>query len=692
MKVLFSSLKEWTSLSLSPEEIAELLTNAGLEVDQIEALEGGDYLFEISLTPNLGHCLSTLGVARELAAAAKKPLKSFSSQLSENRETACASLIEVTVKNPEKCPYYGCRIVRSVKVGPSPEWLKKRLELLGLGSVNNVVDIGNYLMLEFGTPLHLFDYDTLANKKIEVTCHSPEKTFKALNDKSYELPKEALVISDTKSVLALAGIIGSAHSSITASTQTVLIESAQFDASSVRKSCKITGLRSDSSYRFERGVDPVMAQFALDKAAQLLCEIASGDALFGRVEKITKSLEKKKIALRCSRIKKLTRIDLDRAAVTTLLAHLEISSEADPDDADLLHCSIPTYRADLSLEIDLIEEVCRIHGYQNIPVIDAKYSSSNVGHDPLYLFENKMRKALQSEGLQEWMSCCLVTPAEAHLTIEKGVGRDKEIPVLSEQQLLLRTSLLASMLPCLRVNEGFNNQNLNAFEIGKVFFKDQIEQKERYIEQFCLAILLKGNKAPTHFSKEPQAYDLLDLKGIVENLLATLSIENSEFVPSDYENFHPYQQGSIQSGECTIGVLGQLHPQHLAQMDLTGPIYFAQLNLHHLMRLEKKVPSYSAISNFPGSERDWTITVKEQTSVQTLLDAFLKTGALYLEDVNLTSIYRNSEKLGTGVKNVTFRFFYRDPAGTISSEVVDSEHAKIKIDVAEKLADCILGM
>lgn len=685
MKLLLSHLKEWIDVDCTPQEIAEKLTFAGLEVDQIDQLEQGDALFEISLTPNLGHCLSVLGIARELAAQMGKRIK-FPA-LRENEIKTAQNRMQITIQAEKQCIRYACKQVGNIRVGPSPEWLKNRLIASGIGSVNNVVDVGNYVMLSVGNPLHIFDYDKLPKKEIEVSLTTSPNQFVGLNEKSYALPLNSIVIKSGDEIIALAGIMGSESSAIQQQTQSVLIEAASFNASSIRRVSKELSLRSDSSYRFERGIDAGMIPFALEMAASLLQEVAGASTPSAIVE-AGEAPVKKTITLRKTRCEKILGLPLSLSEICTLLNQLEIETIREDENEGLIRAKIPTYRGDLNHEIDLVEEVGRIYGYGNLPLKEPMYGVSRIPHTPLYLFEKKVRTLLVAEGLQEWITCALVGPKEAGLTAEKE-SVAAQIAVLhpcSIEQSLLRTSLLTSMLPCVKQNADFGNHTLHSFEIGSVFFK----QGKGFIQQSCLGILLKGKSAPHHFSAEEREYDLLDLKGIIKNLLSALSIKGVVAETTSCTNFHPYRQGAIESGESLIGVFGQVHPDHLDAMGIEGPLYFAQINLHHLQELQKEVKSYRELSRFPGSERDWTVRVKEEVPVASFIRAIHESASSLLEKVSLKDIYRNEQKVGSGVKSLTFNLSYRQSDQTIAHETVEKEHASITNSVAKKLADCIV--
>ncbi len=679
MKVPLSWLKDFLNIKLSPVEIADALTMGGLEVDKIEELDD-DAIFEISLTPNLGHCMSVLGIARELAALKNLKLSAPASSFKEDAQHKIRDKISVEIKDPAQCYRYACRLVMHVKVGPSPDWLVKRLEASGVRSINNVVDVTNYVMLERGQPLHAFDYDKISGKKISVSSKSKASSITTLDDKVYTVPEGALLISDEKGPLAFAGVIGNLESSVTAGTQHILLESAFFTPQAVRKTSKLLHLRTESSQRFEKEVDFEGIPAALDRACALLQEIAGGTVVKGVIDEIANLQKPKSIKCRISRANQLLGLTLSLREVVTIFEKLQIVIEREEQDA--VHVLAPSFRNDLKTEIDLIEEVGRIYGYQNIPIKHPRHVSSSLASTPLFVFEKRVRQQLLSENLQECITCDLISPSLAELTAE-APDPASWISVLqpgSIDQSVLRTSLLPGLLQTVRLNRVRQVKEISAFEIGRIHFKDG----PHYKEQTMIGIICTGLSSPYHFDPKPRECDFFDLKGKIENLLLSLKISNATFEPSHLHNFHPGRQARIKVGSDIIGAFGEVHPGRLHALDLDTRVFFAELNLHELLRLEPKELKTSELAVFPGSERDWTLTVKEETPIGRILLLIQSMPSPYLESVELIDIYRDS-RLGKEKKNITLRFFYREKEKTISLDTVEKEHTNITVEVAKKL-------
>lgn len=672
MKLSLSWLKEFLDLKISPEEIAEALTLAGLEAEGIEEKED-DLIFEIGLTPNLGHCMSVIGIARELSAILQIPLKRQEISFQESEEK-----IDVTLKveDPGKCLRYSCRLVKNVQVGPSPEWLKKRLESIGIRSINNVVDVGNFVMLECGQPLHMFDYNHVEGKTIVV--RTGIGTLQTLDEQVREIPEDALLICDQKKPLAFAGVMGGLSSAITEKTKNVLIEAAQFTPQSVRKSCKNLGLRTDSSLRFERGIDPLFVNGALDLAAYLL----GGEICRGIVEFVAEKYVPTILTLNTERTNQLLGINLSLREIAMLLGRLEIQVLA--ETGHTLKVQIPSYRNDLKAEIDLVEEVGRMYGFNNIARPIPRHASSTLTHAPVFIFEEEIRNKLVAQGLQECLTCDLISPKLAEISVEKALGSAMQIHVLhpaSVDQSILRTSLLPGLLEVVKFNLDRQNLNIAAFEVGHIHFKD----KNTYYDEPAAAIILTGHSEPYHFEKKPAPVDFFDIKGYVENLLSSIGIETGLFEQSHLQNFHPGRQARVKVGDVTVGALGEVHPEHLQALGIGQRVYYAELNLHDLLKLKKMEHRASKIAPFPGSERDWTVTLDEKMAIGKVLEEMRAFPSTLLENVFLLDLYK-SDKIGKDRKNATFRIQYRDPNKTIEYQVVEDEHQRLLQYIAEKLA------
>jgi phenylalanyl-tRNA synthetase beta chain len=639
-----------------------------------------DVILDVSLTPNLGHCMSIYGLARELSAILDLPLKKPAFHLIEEGQML-DQMVQVQLIDKKQCLRYACRAVCGIQVGPSPDWLKKKVEACGVRSINNVVDIGNLIMLEFGQPLHMFDYDHIEGKKILIISQTEHKELQTLDDVIRPIPPESLLICDTIKPLAFAGVMGGKSSAVTEQTVNVLIEAACFTPQAIRKTARIIGLKSDSSQRFEKGIDSSHVVEALNYSAYLLQKVAGGKVATGLIDLKAHEFVEKKIACRVEKVNRLIGTHLSSGEIAGLLRRLGMKILE--ENIHQLLVSVPTYRNDISIEVDLIEEIARIYGYNNIPKSLPSHISSTIAHAPLYLLEKQARHHLLAEGLQELMTCDLISPSQAAMTMENSMDKEAIISVLhshSIDQSVLRTTLLPGLLQVVKYNFDHGNPDIAGFELGRIHFKE----KGQYLEPSTIGIVLSGKRAPYHWDPKPQDFDFFDLKGIVENFLAGFKIDAVEFEVSHLHNFHPGRQAKIKKGQSVIGVIGEVHPGHVAKIDIPQRVYFAEINLNELLPLLPKQLKVSDLAQFPGSQRDWTLCVDIDLPSDAILSAVRAVPSRLLEKVMLLDLYK-SEQIGKDKKNATFRFFYRDIEKTIAFETVEREHARITNAAAEKL-------
>ncbi len=677
----FGMLCAENELGLSEESngIIQLDEDSAVGTDLTELL--GDVIFEISLTPNLGHCMSIFGIARDVAALldqkAKRPKVHITSE-----EKRCD--VSVDVKDKENCYRYSCRKIRGVKVGPSPDWMKARLGNAGVRSINNIVDITNYIMLELGQPLHAFDAKKIHGQKISVQSTEKEITFKTLDGGKRKIPANILMIHDEKGPVAVAGVMGGEESEVDENTTNIILEAAHFNPSAIRRGSKALGLRSESSVRFERGVDSKMVAIALDRAASLIAELGGGEIDEGKVDIISKEQKARTIKLRLARTNQILGTKLSLSEMESFLKRLEIEVK---EEGETLSVTVPSYRNDIHYEIDLIEEVARIYGYNNISKCEARVVNSHLPHAPIFLIEREVRTRLIGRDLQEFLTCDLISPELSELSIEKTLGEKEEIHVLrpsSVDQSIMRTSLLPGMLQAVKHNFDRQNEDISAFEIGKIHFKDG----DHFRERLTAAILLTGKSGPHHWEVKPKEVDFFDLKGMIETLLDGFHVGGASFESSRLKSFHPGIQGAVSSGETRLGVLGEVHPDRLKRLGIEKRVFYGQIDLHDLMNASGKDKRMTSLPQFPGSDRDWTITLHQEVPLGKVIDVIASFPSKLLKESYLLDLYE-SEKLGKNKKNVTFRFTYRSEKQTVEQPQVEKEHERLITEVTKKFRDFI---
>ncbi len=625
-----------------------------------------DPTFEISLTPNLGHCMSALGIARELSAALQRPLYKKERKIREKAEQRIK--VEAHIQDESLCPRYTARVVENVKVGPSPFWLQRELLAAGQRPINNIVDITNYILLKYGQPMHAFDLDKIEGAVIKVEKATHATPFAALNGSILEIPPGALLICDAKQPIAIAGVIGGANSALSETTRNILLEAASFDPISVRVTSKKIGVRTDSSLRFEKGIDPSMILEFLDEAVEIIASISGGQIPDGVIDIRKKTFVPRQILCRPARVNQVLGTKLSSSEIEEIFSRLNFGWK--PENKDLL-IEVPLYRNDIAEEIDLIEEIARIYGYNHIEKPLPRISTAQIPHDPDYLFETELRKRLSALGLTEFLTCDLISPHLAQIAQELSHSKSILLQTLhskSEEYSVLRPSLLPGLLQVVRSNLDQKNQQFAAFEIGRIHF----QQNGKIIEFPMIAILLTGKEYPVHWDRKPVDADFYDLKGLVENLLQSLHISSYGFSESRHPTFHPGRQANLMTSDLCIGSIGELHPQLLAKLDIKQKVYYAELNAAHLQSLQGPQAKMKPLAQFPSSERDWTVPLKPKETISTLLHAIRTAASPLLEKFEVIDLYRGEEKT-----NATLRFTYRDKLKTLSFEEVESEHAKL---------------
>lgn len=657
--------------------------------DELQAGESlyeklADTYFDISLTPNLSHCTSLLGIARELSALTGQPLRIPRTIIKEGKDSI-HDFFSAKVEDTEGCPRYTCRIIRNVKVAPSPAWLKIRLEKCGVRSVNNIVDITNYVLLEYGHPIHAFDYDRLENQEIIVRKAKEGESIQTLDGKKRSLRESMLAICDAVRPVAIAGVMGGGDSEIHDQTQHIVLESAYFNPMSIRRTSKELALQTDASKRFERGVDPNQPLMALDRAIALIEEIAGGEILSGVIDIKAREFPKMIISCRLSRINLIIGRSFSHGEVEDVFKRLQFACQW--DDLDRLSVRVPTFRVDIRGEIDLIEEVARLYGYDHLPRQKGRYHSSSLPSVPIYLFEREIRTRLIGEGLQEFLTCDLIGPTLLQIVQDTSQSAESMVKVInptSIEQSILRTSLLPGLLQVAKYNFDHQNRDLAGFEVGRIHFKEG----EAYKEQSVAGILLMGQAWPSHWSQKGRNFDFFDLKGIVENLLKVIGIEKFHFRNINLKTFHSGRQASIFIDSLEIGSFGEIHPSIQRRLDVPQRILFGEFNLQDLMKIALPMEKVKPLAIYPCSDRDWTFTIKETVPFVQILEIIEKEKSEILEQVSLKDIYKN-EKLGADYQNVTLHFTYRDPNKTLEQEVVEAEHRRLTTYVLKQLSDVI---
>jgi len=670
-----------SSAELGLEEKSEgiLILDANVPLGQdVRPLLGlDDALIEIEVTPNRRDALSVFGVARELAAGLNLPLKNLEPRA---RELDLSNNFSLFNEAPDLCPRYIARVIREVKVGPSPAWMVQRLARCGIRSINNIVDITNYVMLELGQPLHAFDGTKLDGHQIKIRrAHGGEKLL-TLEGKTAELQPDMLVIADENKPAALAGIMGGQESAIDAKTQEIILESAAFQPSSIRRTGKVLGISSESSYRFERGSDWNMVALASRRAAQLIQELAGGLGA-KPVESAPATPSQAPIKLRSERIRQFLGIDLKDSAAADLLRRLGCVINT---GSAQLHVTAPSWRNDLLNESDLMEEIARLYGYDNIPTHSPAIHLTTVPEDTLWPFERHATSVLAGLGFSEASNYSFLSQKQAQPFIP-GLGQSPDSrPIalanpLSQDQAFLRNSLL----PWLFANTIFNfhrqTPGVRLFESGRIFFQN----KEGRHEVRRIGLLMAGEIESAHWRQKKKLADFYELSGILLAFLRALQIPHVKLSVHRLSIFHPKRSSLILSGNTVLGWMGEVHPDLKAALDTSEPLAAAELDTAALHAVVPGSLTYHPASTFPPVRRDLSMVAPQSAAYERIVSTLKGAAGATLESVSLIDLYQG-EKIGSEKKSLTVSLVFRQPDRTLTDAEVEKLMQKILADLQKK--------
>jgi phenylalanyl-tRNA synthetase beta chain len=636
---------------------------------------GGDVVYDLEVTPNRPDLNSVIGIAREIAAVTGNELKIPVIQFLNTESEPIGGLVSVQNDEPELCPRYTARTVRKVKVGPSPDWLKSILEKVGIRSINNVVDITNYVMLESGQPLHAFDYHLLKGSgtnppKIIIRRANEGEKFSTLDGKERALTNQMLLIADETKALALAGVMGGKNSEINTNTTDVLVESAYFKPQNIRATSRKLELRTDSSYRFERGGDVEICDWASRRAAQLICNLAGGQVLGHSVDNFPNQIPPTQITLHFAKTKDLLGIGISHSEQVSFLTKLGLKVlEQTPG---ICIFEIPTWRVDLKREVDLIEEVGRLYGVEKIPATPPRGAIGANTFDSVYDQIAEARRILSGLGLDEAQGQTLIANAEYRIKNDELVALANP---LSSDMDVLRPSLLLGLIHSLRHNVTRKNYDIALFEIGRVFTQANGQSKE----ERRAAIAITGQRAQNFWSggERDAKFDVYDLKGLLEEFMEQFGLRGITFVRRNENNALFLESATVSlGGKLQLGELGLLLPALAKKYDLRDAVFLAELNLDQLIARRNPARSYKLLPQFPAIRRDVAMLVPEATTHESVLRTVKQTTAVNLENVELFDVFRG-KNVPAGQKSLAYAFTYRSSEKTLTDAEVNVAHAKI---------------
>jgi phenylalanyl-tRNA synthetase beta chain len=643
-----------------------------------------DTIYEIGITPNRADCLSHIGVAREIGVLVNKKLNHLKVLLKESK-TSASKFAKIVVLDKEKCPRYSARVLRNIKIGPSPKWLQDILSSVGVRPINNVVDVTNYVLMETGHPLHAFDYDTLSGHKIVVKTAQEGEKFVTLDGKERTLTSETLMICDAERPIAVAGVMGGANTEISDATTNILIESAYFHPQNIRRTSKYLGLSTEASYRFERGADINITIVAANHAAQMIQELAGGELLNGVLDTYPKKQKPIIVKARVSRINSIIGTSLSKVQIISLLKKIDLAVQSSSRDELLV--TVPSFRNDILEEIDVIEEVARVYGYNNIETKThaAIDFSSNVRTDAL---QDEVREFLIGSGFNEIIAIGLQDEATMSLT---GKPLVKALNPVSAEMAALRTSLVTSALGIVKHNQNHGIKDLRLFELGNIHLLidgKSSNSLEAYKEEERLLLVISGNQVPVSYGNASRVVDALDMKGEVSALLSKFCLDNYRFIYYDTHEVLSEPCVGIEINGTYAGFFGKIRKQIANKLDIDEAVFVCEMNIRAIRDGWVRDRKFSPLPKFPGVTRDLAFTVDATLPQNKVEDVIRQVGRPLCTNVVLFDTY-SGQQTGKDKKSVAYALEFQSPDHTLTDEEIDHALAKI-IETVQRQCNGVL--
>ncbi|MFH1874903.1 MAG: phenylalanine--tRNA ligase subunit beta [Pseudomonadota bacterium] len=677
MRVTWDWLKEFVETTHKPEEVAEMLTMSGLEVEAIFNRDGLT-VFELGVTPNRSDCLSVQGVAREVAAVSKSKLVFPQVEILKGQKKM-ADFISIKVKSSQACPRYSARVIEGVKIKSSPEWLIKRLTACGLRPVNNVVDATNYVMWEMGQPLHAFDYKLLQGKQIVISQAEQPFIFETLDHEKRQIKSGDLLICDGEGAIALAGIMGGKNSEVSEDTTTLVLESAYFEPSGIRRTSKRLGLSSESSRRFERQIDPNQTVLALHRLTDLICEIAEGTPTADHIDLVKANFKSQKIKLKSSEILRILGIEVELADAKAILTSLGF--KVGQQTAKTLDVEIPTFRPDVTRSIDLIEEIARVNGYDKIKETLPKFFMNPLHRPALSASIDKARQTMQGCGFSEAVLMGFDNIADQQIFVQLQKNPVKVANPLSSDLTIMRTSLVPGLLNVAKLNLNRQRSDIRIFSLQKIYHN----LANRVEEKLHLAGLLIGSSLSQSWDLKATA-DFFDLKSSVEAVLKNsgCSKQVKWQATTDFDFLHPAQAAHLVINNKTVGFIGRLHPSLEQKLELEKACFIFELDFEILAGLSKEQKRFEPLSKFPFVERDLAILVDDEVKAEAVKEIIWQSEIPLLEEVRVFDVYKG-KGIDAGKKSMAYAIKYASKERTLTDDEVNSAHDRIVKILEDKL-------
>ena len=645
----------------------ELNVEVGQDIRTAVGLD--DHVVEFEITPNRPDCLSVIGLAREASATFNAPLTLHEPVVKGGAEGSLVELLDVETPDADLCPRYTARMVRNVKIGPSPKWMRERLRAMGVRPINNIVDITNYVMLEYGQPMHAFDYRYVNGGKIIVRRAVEGEELTTLDGNVRKLNANHLVIADENRAVGLAGIMGGLNSEIVEDTTDVVFESACFDGTCIRKGALTLGMRTDASAKFEKGLDPMNTMPAVNRACELVEMLGAGEVLDGVIDILNYVPHPTVLKLEPEKINGLLGTDVSAEEMVRILESVDFQVDGD-------QVTVPSYRADVLRMADLAEEVARFHGYNNIPTTLMRGQTTQGGYNPAQKMENQLGTLCRTCGYSEIITYSFISPT--YYDKIRWAADDerrqsfKILNPLGEDTSIMRTTVLPSMLEILTRNYNYRNKNVKLYEVGRVYLPgsgDGLADERKILSMGAYG----------------EDMDFFAMKGHIEAVLKDIRAKDIHCEPcTDNPSYHPGRCATVWCGETCIGVFGQVHPLVARNYGVDGELYCAELAFDALMAAKGADPEYVALPKFPSVTRDIAVVCEEAVTVGRLENAIVKGAKGLLKDVKLFDIYRG-KGVDDGKKSVAFNLVFRADDRSLTGEEVDADVKNI-LSVLE--ADC----
>jgi phenylalanyl-tRNA synthetase beta chain len=681
----FGMLCSEKELGLADESEGIMILPENLQpgIPLFDALGLKDTVFEIGLTPNRADCLSVIGIAREIAAKLGKKVKYPCCDIAESARDI-NDLASVEIDDSELCSRYAARYIADCTIGPSPAWMVSRLNAVGIRSINNIVDITNYVLMEYGHPLHAFDHDLLSEGRIVVRRASEGEAFRTLDGQERKLTCSDLTIRDGKEAVALAGIMGGQNSEVSEKTRNILLESAYFSPSAIRRTARRIGLSTEASHRFERGADVNILVTALNRAASLMAELGGGSVARGVIDIYPGKIEPVIVRLRQERADQILGINLTTEEIMTCFHNLEF--ECDVIDPGVLSVRVPSFRVDIHREIDLIEELARVVGYDRVPTTMPTvriFSDRPSIHQRL---ERKVKDLLVAHGLNEVINFSFISSIfQEKILLDADDQRRNGVRImnpLTEDQSIMRTTLLPGLLETAARNVSFRSMNLQIFEMRRVYIPR--EDHELPDEPLYISGFLTGSRYAETWNQAREKVDFYDAKGIVENIFDELGICGIAYINQNIENFyHPGKACTILVNGETVGSLGEIHPTVQENYSLENTCYYFELNFEKIIAVSSERYQVLTPSRFPDTFRDIAMLVKDETEAAMILETIAGNKIKELEGVDLFDLYKG-ENIPPGEKSLAVRVRYRSYEKTLTDEEINSMHKKVIDNLVKK--------